>query len=74
MTSLGYSVSEPIRDDELEAPCLRKCMRCLGTGYGTPPRENRPVCPACHGEGDVPETHAWAGYEFSLDFTKGGRP
>lgn len=52
---------------------LLKCMRCLGTGYGTPPRAGRPVCPACHGEGEVPETHAWAGYEISLDFTKSGR-
>ena len=52
---------------------LLKCMRCLGTGYGTPPRPDRPVCPACDGEGEVPDTHAWAGYCVSMDFTKGGR-
>jgi DnaJ-class molecular chaperone len=52
---------------------LLKCLRCMGTGYGTPPRPDRPVCPACGGEGEVSEDHEWAGYELSMDFTRGQR-
>jgi DnaJ-class molecular chaperone len=52
---------------------LLRCLRCSGTGYATPPRPDRPVCPACLGEGEVPEDHQWAGYELSMDFRGGAR-
>jgi DnaJ-class molecular chaperone len=45
-------------------------MRCLGTGWDTPPRENRAKCRECDGRGEVPETHAWAGYERTLDYCR----
>lgn len=50
---------------------LFQCLFCLGTGYGTPPRTDRPKCPECNGEGQVPSTSAWAGYCRVLDYTGG---
>ena len=50
-----------------------KCLRCSGTGYATPPQPNRPTCPACNGEGEVPQDHQWAGYCASYDYTNGRR-
>lgn len=47
---------------------LRRCMHCYGSGWDSPPRENRRKCRECGGEGQVPESHAWAGWELSLDF------
>lgn len=75
MTGLGYTPSEPLREDsETPDPRLVKCMRCSGTGIPGPKRPGAQpgVCPACEGEGRVPETHAWAGYEWSLDFRGNG--
>ena len=51
---------------------LLKCLRCSGTGYATPPRPDRPTCPACLGEGEVPEDHPWSGYEWTLDACEHG--
>jgi DnaJ-class molecular chaperone len=53
---------------------LLKCMRCLGTGWASPPRKDRQQCPACSGTGEVHETNAWAGYCRTLDYTKGRLP
>jgi DnaJ-class molecular chaperone len=47
-----------------------KCLACLGTGWGSPPRENRAKCRECDGRGEVPETHAWAGYVATYDFCR----
>lgn len=45
-----------------------RCRHCNGTGWDSPPRENRRQCRECGGRGAVPETHAWAGYERVLDY------
>jgi DnaJ-class molecular chaperone len=50
-----------------------KCLWCSGTGWDSPPRENRQLCRKCGGEGELPEDHQWAGYCASYDYTKGGR-
>jgi DnaJ-class molecular chaperone len=51
---------------------LRKCCHCDGTGWDSPPRPGRRPCRECGGEGEVDETHAWAGYEAVVDCCAGG--
>jgi DnaJ-class molecular chaperone len=53
---------------------LLKCLRCLGTGWASPPRPDRRLCPACDGSGEVDENNTWAGYCRSLDYSKGVLP
>jgi DnaJ-class molecular chaperone len=49
-------------------PRMVRCRHCNGCGWDSPPRENRAPCRECAGQGQVPETHPWAGYERTLDY------
>jgi DnaJ-class molecular chaperone len=53
---------------------LLRCLRCLGTGWASPPRPDRRFCPACDGSGEVDENNTWAGWCRSLDYSKGVLP